>query len=152
LPGRRATTYQRSWPTTSPPPPAFQAPGCSVASRLLAALLGPPVGKWIDRRGGAGVLVTSNVVLAVGLLTLSASHGIGSLALAWGLMGIGMAFGLYDAIRLLPIMRVIGGNELSLSLISEASCAELAARRRRYKGAKKLENELSSPVRQGISE
>ena len=71
--------------------------GAFSASLLLAALLGPPVGKWIDRRGGAGVLITSNVVLAVGLLTLSASHGIGSLALAWGLMGIGMAFGLYDA-------------------------------------------------------
>jgi hypothetical protein len=70
--------------------------GAFSASLLLAALLGPAVGKWIDRRGGTGVLITSNVVLAVGLLTLSASHGIGSLALAWGMMGIGMAFGLYD--------------------------------------------------------
>ena len=34
------------------------------ASLLLAAVLGPSVGRAIDRRGGSGVLVASNAVLA----------------------------------------------------------------------------------------
>src|SRR6266849_5471189 len=37
------------------------------ASLLVAAIAGPRVGRAIDRRGGRGVLVLSNVVLAGGL-------------------------------------------------------------------------------------
>jgi len=50
----------------------------------------------IDRRGGAGVLVASNLVFAIGLLSLSACNGVASLFAAWGVLGIGMALGLYD--------------------------------------------------------
>ena len=51
----------------------------------------------IDRRGGHGVLVASNVVFAAGLAALAVSTGIVTLAAAWCLLGIGMALGLYDA-------------------------------------------------------
>jgi len=66
-------------------------------SPLLAAVLGPSVGRAIDRRGGSGVLVASKVVLAVGLVGLSLCTGVATLVFAWAVMGVGMALGLYDA-------------------------------------------------------
>lgn len=67
------------------------------ASLLLAAALGPAVGRRIDQRGGSGVLVASNVLLAVGLVGLSLCGGIVSLTTAWTVLGVGMSLGLYDA-------------------------------------------------------
>jgi predicted MFS family arabinose efflux permease len=66
-------------------------------SLLIAACAGPAVGRLIDRRGGRGVLVASNVVLAVGLVLLAGASGAVMLFLAWAVLGIGMAMGLYDA-------------------------------------------------------
>src|SRR5262249_21381201 len=54
-------------------------------------------GRMIDRHGGRGVLVLSNVVLASGLVALSGASGPVSLFGAWAILGIGMALGLYDA-------------------------------------------------------
>jgi MFS family permease len=45
--------------------------GVFSGSLLLAALLGPAVGRAIDNRGGRGVLVLSNFVLAAGLVMLA---------------------------------------------------------------------------------
>ena len=67
------------------------------ASLLVTAVLGPAVGRTIDRRGGSAVLVASNIVLATGLVGLSLSAGIAGLAVAWAVVGVGMALGLYDA-------------------------------------------------------
>jgi predicted MFS family arabinose efflux permease len=64
---------------------------------LIAALAGPTVGRVIDRYGGRGVLVLSNLVLAFGLVTLAEANGTAVLFIAWALLGIGMALGLYDA-------------------------------------------------------
>ncbi|MGP0094327.1 MAG: MFS transporter [Xanthobacteraceae bacterium] len=67
------------------------------ASLLIAALLGPFVGRAIDRRGGRGVLVLSNLVLAAGLVALAAAAGPLGLFAAWAKLGVGKALGLYDA-------------------------------------------------------
>jgi MFS family permease len=64
---------------------------------LLQAALGPAIGKAIDRQGGRGVLVLSNLVLGAGLAWLALAQGAGGLAGAWVLLGIGMALGLYDS-------------------------------------------------------
>ena len=64
---------------------------------LIAAFAGPAVGRMIDRRGGRGVLMLSNLVLAAGLVLLAAANGVFLLAIAWAVLGIGMALGLYDA-------------------------------------------------------
>jgi MFS family permease len=64
---------------------------------LITAFAGPAVGRVIDRRGGRGVLMLSNVVLAAGLVLLAAANGAAMLAIAWAVLGIGMALGLYDA-------------------------------------------------------
>src|SRR5215470_12103628 len=66
-------------------------------SLLIAAIAGPLVGRMIDRHGGRGVLVLSNVVLAAGLLALAAVKGPAGLFGAWAVLGVGMALGLYDA-------------------------------------------------------
>jgi MFS family permease len=71
--------------------------GAFSGALLIAAIAGPSVGRIIDRHGGRGVLIASNVVLACGLLVLAAAEGPLSLFGAWAILGVGMALGLYDA-------------------------------------------------------
>ncbi|MDB5362964.1 MAG: transporter [Rhodospirillales bacterium] len=70
--------------------------GMFSASLLISAFLGPTVGRFIDRRGGRDILALSNVVFAAGLVVLALSHGPGGLAVAWTIIGVGMALGLYE--------------------------------------------------------
>jgi MFS family permease len=70
--------------------------GLFSGALLLSATLGPSVGRVIDNRGGRGVLALSNLVLAAGLVLLGVAQGLFSLAVAWAVLGVGMAMGLYD--------------------------------------------------------
>jgi len=63
----------------------------------VAALVAPAVGRAVDRRGGRGVLVLANLVLAAGLVGLGICSGTITLFLAWIAIGLGIALGLYDA-------------------------------------------------------
>ena len=67
------------------------------ASLVISGLLGPRVGRQIDRVGGRQVLCISNVVFALGLALLGASTTVWAMSAAWLLLGIGMGLGLYDA-------------------------------------------------------
>jgi MFS family permease len=67
------------------------------ASLVISGLLGPRVGRQIDRVGGRQVLCVSNLVLVGGLALLGASTSIWMMSVAWLLLGIGMGLGLYDA-------------------------------------------------------
>jgi predicted MFS family arabinose efflux permease len=67
------------------------------ASLVISGLLGPRVGKQIDRVGGRQVLCISNFVLALGLALLGASASPWVMLAAWLLLGVGMGLGLYDA-------------------------------------------------------
>ena len=71
--------------------------GVFSGSLLVSAFLGPAVGRAIDNRGGRGVLVLSNLVLAAGLIVLALAQGLVSLTAAWAVLGVGMALGLYDS-------------------------------------------------------
>lgn len=64
---------------------------------LITALLGPAVGRYIDRHGGRGILSLSNLVIAAGLFLLATASGPVTLCLAWAVLGVAMALGLYDA-------------------------------------------------------
>ena len=64
---------------------------------LIPALIGPRVGKTIDRIGGRQVLMLSNLFFALGLGLLAASGSWQLLCAAWAFIGIGMGMGLYDA-------------------------------------------------------
>jgi MFS family permease len=66
------------------------------AALLLAAAVGPGVGRLIDRHGGRPMLTAANFVIAAGLLVLAVAHGLSALAVAWTVLGLGMGMGLYD--------------------------------------------------------
>lgn len=67
------------------------------ASLVVSGLLGPRVGRQIDRVGGRQVLCISNLLLGGGLALLGASTSLWMMSAAWLLLGVGMGFGLYDA-------------------------------------------------------
>ena len=62
----------------------------------VSAFLGPAVGRAIDQRGGRDVLAISNLVLAAGLVLLGTAQGVVTLSIAWAVLGVGMAMGLYE--------------------------------------------------------
>jgi MFS family permease len=71
--------------------------GAYSAALAVAAVLGPRVGRQIDRLGGRPVLSLSNLTLALGLVLLGFAQSIPLLIIAWLVLGIGMGYGLYDA-------------------------------------------------------
>jgi predicted MFS family arabinose efflux permease len=78
-------------------------------SLVISGLLGPRVGRQIDRVGGRQVLAASNVILAAGLALLGASTSVWTMCGAWLLLGVGMGLGLYDA-AFGALGRVYGDN------------------------------------------
>jgi len=71
--------------------------GAYSVALVIAGVLGPRIGRQIDRVGGRPVLSISNLTLAAGLVLLGFAHSIWMLMLAWLLLGVGMGYGLYDA-------------------------------------------------------
>ena len=67
------------------------------AALIVSALLGPYAGRAIDRWGGRPVLMTTNLVFALGLAGLGFVDGPVGLFGAWVVIGIGMGSGLYEA-------------------------------------------------------
>jgi MFS family permease len=70
--------------------------GLFSGALLLSAVIGPSVGRRIDRHGGRGLLAASNLVIGAGLIILAMAHGIVGLASAWVVLGVGLGMGLYD--------------------------------------------------------
>lgn len=71
--------------------------GAFSVSLVISAMLGPRIGRQIDLVGGRQVLSASNLTIATGLVLLGFSQSVPVMALAWLVLGIGMAMGLYDA-------------------------------------------------------
>ena len=70
--------------------------GLFSGALLLSAVVGPSVGRLIDRHGGRDLLAASNLVITAGLLILAAAHSIAGLVIAWTVLGVGIGMGLYD--------------------------------------------------------
>ncbi|MDB5862490.1 MAG: hypothetical protein JWO70_296 [Betaproteobacteria bacterium] len=83
--------------------------GAFSVSLVVMALTGPWAGRAIDRWGGRGVLVASNLVLAAGLVMLGFASNAAMLFGAWAIIGAGMALGLYDA-AFATLVRLHGGS------------------------------------------
>lgn len=64
---------------------------------IVSAVFGRWAGQLIDHHGGRPVLIGTNLLFAAGLLALALAQGPVLLFLAWGLIGVAMAAGLYDA-------------------------------------------------------
>jgi MFS family permease len=71
--------------------------GAFSVALVVMGLASPAAGRAIDRWGGRGVLVASNVVLAAGLVWLGVASSAAALFASWALIGLGMALGLYEA-------------------------------------------------------
>lgn len=67
------------------------------AALVVAAVLGPLAGRRIDLFGGRHVLVASSSVFATGLTLLCLAPNAWVLGIAWLIIGVGMALGLYEA-------------------------------------------------------
>lgn len=65
---------------------------------LISGLLAPLSGRIIARTGGRAMLAASGAVIAAGLTLIGLSHALWLFLLAWALIGVGMAMGLYDAL------------------------------------------------------
>ena len=77
-------------------------------SLVVMAFAGPAVGRAIDRHGGRGMLLASSLVLAAGLTLLGCAQSAWLLFVSWGVLGVGMAMGLYDA-AFAALVRLHGG-------------------------------------------
>lgn len=64
---------------------------------VVSAIVGPWAGSRIDRLGGRGVLVASNLIFAFGLVLLALAPSPALLAAGWAVVGLGMGTGLYEA-------------------------------------------------------
>lgn len=66
-------------------------------SLMVSGLLGPRVGRTIDRIGGRRVMPIGNAVFAIGLALMAVSTEAWMLFLAWAITGLAAAVGNYDA-------------------------------------------------------
>ena len=71
--------------------------GAFSLALIVSALVGPWAGARIDRLGGRGVLMISNVVFAFGLVLLALAPSLTVLFFGWAIIGFGMGLGLYEA-------------------------------------------------------
>lgn len=71
--------------------------GAFSMAMVVTALVGPWAGARIDRLGGRGILMASNLVFAAGLLLLAAAPSAVLLFLGWAVIGLGMGIGLYES-------------------------------------------------------
>jgi MFS family permease len=65
---------------------------------LLGGLLAPKFGGWIDHEGGRRPLCVGSLLMGIGLIVLSQTHGMLAVwYLGWTIIGLGMALGLFNA-------------------------------------------------------
>lgn len=80
--------------------------GLSLAL-AVSGLAGPTAGKLVDLFGGRPVLIASNLLLAAGLSLLALAQGLGLLLLAYAVLGLGMATGMFE-VAFAAIVRIFG--------------------------------------------
>jgi MFS family permease len=63
---------------------------------LTSALIGLPVGRWIDRHGARGVMTLGSCAAVALMLAWARVESLWALYVVWGLMGLAMAATLYE--------------------------------------------------------
>jgi MFS family permease len=76
----------------------FWVVGGTSVGLLVAGLISPRVGAFIDRRGGRPVLALSSLLYAAGLTVIGSAPNLPVYLAGWMLLGGGMGTGLYDAV------------------------------------------------------
>lgn len=64
---------------------------------LIGGLFAPKLGAWIEAEGGRRPLTMGSLLMGVGLLILSQTHGLIVWYTGWTFIGLGMALGLFNA-------------------------------------------------------
>ncbi|MFP5466044.1 MAG: MFS transporter [Gammaproteobacteria bacterium] len=118
---RLGTTQTLAWASSYYLPALLAAPlaadlglpvtsvfGAFTLALVISALVGPRAGRAIDELGGRTVLMATNGLFALGLAALALVQTEWQLWAAWGLIGVAMGSGLYDAafatlVRLYPV-------------------------------------------------
>ena len=72
--------------------------GALSLSLMVSALCAPLSSRLVARYGGRPQMAASGAAVAVGLLIMAASHSLVVFLLAWVVIGVGMAMGLYEAL------------------------------------------------------
>lgn len=70
--------------------------GAFSLALLVTGLASPAVCRWIDRRGGRGIMLVAALVSAAGLVVLATAETLTQWYVGWAIAGLGMAGGLYD--------------------------------------------------------
>lgn len=70
---------------------------------LISGMLAPMVGRAVARIGGRKILASSGLILALGLVLLASAPNLPCFVLAWVVIGVAMAVGLYD-----PLFATLG--------------------------------------------
>lgn len=65
---------------------------------LIGGLSAPKIGSWIDSEGGRRPLFTGSLLMGLGLAILSQTNNMLTWYIAWTVIGLGMALGLFNAI------------------------------------------------------
>jgi predicted MFS family arabinose efflux permease len=76
----------------------FWVVGGTSIGLLVAGLISPRVGAFIDRKGGRPVLALSSLLYAAGLTVIGFAPSLPVYLAGWVLLGGGMGTGLYDAV------------------------------------------------------
>lgn len=92
------------------------------ASQLIAALVGIPVGRWLDHRGPRGVMTAGSVLAVPALAAVATAQNLAWFLSAWVLVGVAMGAVLYppafaaltrwhgrDRVRALTILTLAAG-------------------------------------------
>ncbi|RBQ18354.1 MFS transporter [Spongiactinospora rosea] len=74
-----------------------QVAAALTGSVLIAALCAPAAGRWLDARGGRGLMTTGSVLGATAVLAWSAVQHLWQLYLVFAVVGIACAMVLYEA-------------------------------------------------------
>lgn len=72
--------------------------GALSISLMVSALLAPVSTRLVARYGGRIQLASSGAIVAIGLLIIAGSHSLQVFLVAWVIIGVGMACGLYETL------------------------------------------------------
>jgi MFS family permease len=102
--------------------PAAAITGALSASQLVAALVGIPVGRWLDRHGPRGVMTAGSIIAVPALIVVATAQHLVWFFAGWLLVGVAMGAVLYppafaaltrwhgpDPIRALTVLTLAGG-------------------------------------------
>jgi MFS family permease len=71
--------------------------GAITLAVLVSALVAPPIGRWLDRRGGRGLMTAGSALGAAAVLAWSQVHTLPQLYLVCVVLGVASAMVLYEA-------------------------------------------------------